>query len=80
MKTFTIYVPSLQRLTIVDGGYDSRYVIDAHSLRYLKMKGHHRLLGSFLVENAPKVVEADIDINEAFCNLLDHSLLSDVFS
>ncbi|RID67756.1 hypothetical protein BRARA_D02825 [Brassica rapa] len=73
--TFTIAVPSLQRLTIVDtfrGTCRGGYVINAPSLKYLNIKGvgllsfwlhrTHRTesYGFCLIENAPELVEAKI--------------------
>ncbi|CAN7023157.1 unnamed protein product, partial [Brassica rapa subsp. trilocularis] len=63
VKTFTIDVPSLQRLIMEednlverDGG---RYMIKAPSLKYLKMSG---FVGRevLLIENSPELVEAEI--------------------
>ncbi|XP_019100094.1 PREDICTED: F-box/FBD/LRR-repeat protein At3g26920-like [Camelina sativa] len=63
VETFTIAVPSLQRLTIIDYIYDSVCEINAPSLKYLKIEG--LLVGSdyCLTENVPGLVEADIAIN-----------------
>ncbi|CAN7063592.1 unnamed protein product, partial [Brassica rapa subsp. trilocularis] len=73
-ETFTIAVPSLQRLTIVDtfqGTANGGYVINAPSLKYLNIKGVGFewfrgliTLGEcyefFLIENATELVEAKI--------------------
>ncbi|AEE77242.1 F-box/RNI-like superfamily protein [Arabidopsis thaliana] len=62
VETFTIAVPSLQRLTIYDdndGEYCTGYVINAPSLKYLKIDGF-KALESCLIENAPELVEATI--------------------
>ncbi|KAG7632711.1 Leucine-rich repeat 2 [Arabidopsis suecica] len=62
METFTIAVPSLQRLTIFDAN-DAQsyggYVINAPSLKYLKIDGFNTPK-SCLIENAPELVEATI--------------------
>ncbi|XP_020881406.1 F-box/LRR-repeat protein At3g26922-like [Arabidopsis lyrata subsp. lyrata] len=62
VKTFTIAVPSLQRLTIYDDN-DAKhcrgYVINAPSLKYLKIDGF-KALESCLIENAPELVEAKV--------------------
>ena len=62
METFTIAVPSLQRLTIIDAndaqGYGG-YVINAPSLKYLKIDGFNTPK-SCIIENAPELVEATI--------------------
>ncbi|KAG7558884.1 F-box domain [Arabidopsis thaliana x Arabidopsis arenosa] len=63
LKTFTIAVPSLQRLTLMADNEceeNSVYVINAPSLKYLKIEG---ILedGSCLIENnTPELVEASI--------------------
>ncbi|CAA7022030.1 unnamed protein product [Microthlaspi erraticum] len=60
VKTFTIAVPSLQKLTIQSGyGDGADYVINAPSLKYLNIEACHHY-GSFLIENAPQLVEAEI--------------------
>ncbi|ESQ45514.1 hypothetical protein EUTSA_v10011064mg, partial [Eutrema salsugineum] len=62
VDTFTIAVPSLQRLTIEENNAVMReggYVINAPSLKYLNIKGFSGL-ECFLVENAPELVEAKI--------------------
>ncbi|XP_018463912.2 FBD-associated F-box protein At3g49020-like [Raphanus sativus] len=73
-ETFTIAVPSLQRLTIVDtflGKVSGGYVINAPSLKYLNIKGvgaewlggiisSGEDYGFFLIENATELVEAKI--------------------
>ncbi|XP_056863732.1 FBD-associated F-box protein At3g49020-like isoform X2 [Raphanus sativus] len=63
VETYTITVPSLQRLTIeedssqdMDGG---GYVINAPSLKYLNIEGLYRI-DFCLIENAPELVEAKI--------------------
>ncbi|XP_020881408.1 F-box/LRR-repeat protein At3g26922-like isoform X2 [Arabidopsis lyrata subsp. lyrata] len=62
METFTIAVPSLQRLTVVDAN-DAKghggYVINAPSLKYLKIYGF-KALEFCMIENAPELVEATI--------------------
>ncbi|KAF3582746.1 hypothetical protein DY000_02036110 [Brassica cretica] len=73
--TFTIAVPSLQRLAIVDtfrGTCRGGYAINAPSLKYLNIKGVGLLsfslfrtqrtesYGFCLIENAPELVEAKI--------------------
>ncbi|CAH8266861.1 unnamed protein product [Arabidopsis lyrata] len=59
VKTFTIAVPSLQRLTLTaeNDDEDSVYVINAPSLKYLKFDG---VLDdtTCLIENTPELVEA----------------------
>ncbi|ESQ45637.1 hypothetical protein EUTSA_v10010336mg [Eutrema salsugineum] len=62
VEIFTIAVPSVQRLTIVDefpGNGDEGYVINAPSLKYLNIKGLE-WVESCLIENAPELVEAKI--------------------
>ncbi|KAG7564969.1 Glutamyl-tRNA reductase N-terminal domain superfamily [Arabidopsis suecica] len=62
VKTFTIAVPSLQRLTIYDeylGGGMGGYVINAPCLKYLNIDGFD-WLEFCLIENAPELVEAEI--------------------
>ncbi|EOA26100.1 hypothetical protein CARUB_v10019522mg, partial [Capsella rubella] len=64
VKTFTVAVPSLQRLTINDRytGRDGRgYVINAPSLKYLNLEGICTR-EFFLIENAPELVEAKIGV------------------
>ncbi|XP_019085408.1 PREDICTED: putative F-box/FBD/LRR-repeat protein At4g13965 [Camelina sativa] len=57
METFTIAVPSLQRLTIYDYTSEhSGYVINAPSLKYLKIEG----LRSLVMENVTMLVEANL--------------------
>ncbi|CAH2064109.1 unnamed protein product [Thlaspi arvense] len=66
--TFTIEVPSLQRLTIyqrksssLEGKEKGGYVINAPSLRYLSIEGSgFDGLEFCLIENAPELVEARI--------------------
>lgn len=61
--TFTIDVPSLQRLTMAEDSPEERdgggYVINAPSLRYLDVSG---FVGRevFLIENLPELVEANV--------------------
>ncbi|KAG7558881.1 FBD domain [Arabidopsis thaliana x Arabidopsis arenosa] len=60
VKTFTIAVPSLQRLTLTaeNDDEDSVYVINAPSLKYLKFDGV--LDDTCLIENTPELVEASL--------------------
>ncbi|XP_048633737.1 FBD-associated F-box protein At3g49020 [Brassica napus] len=64
VETYTIAVPSLQRLTIEDDGsqdmYGGGYVINAPSLKYLSIKDLYGI-DFCLIENAPELVEADIN-------------------
>ncbi|KAG7560166.1 FBD domain [Arabidopsis thaliana x Arabidopsis arenosa] len=60
--TYTIVVPSLQRLTIYDDYYGEGvggYVINAPSLKYLNIDGFNGL-EFCLIEKAPELVEAKI--------------------
>ncbi|XP_010412647.1 PREDICTED: FBD-associated F-box protein At3g49020-like [Camelina sativa] len=62
VATFTIAVPSLQRLTLEDEHYANRvggYVINAPSLKYLNFNGFYGL-GFCLIQHAPELVEAKI--------------------
>lgn len=62
VKTFTISVPSLERLSIYNsngGQLDWGYVINAPSLKLLKIKGICSL-GFCLIENVTELVEASI--------------------
>ncbi|CAH8267946.1 unnamed protein product [Arabidopsis lyrata] len=62
VESFTIAVPSLQRLTIYDdycGEGVGGYVINTPSLKYLDLKGFN-VLDFCLIENAPELVEAEI--------------------
>ncbi|KAG7633758.1 F-box domain [Arabidopsis suecica] len=61
MVTFTIVVPSLQRLTIKDSGfgYGCCYVINAPSLKYLNIR-RFKYLNSCLIEKAPELEEAKV--------------------
>ncbi|EOA23999.1 hypothetical protein CARUB_v10017214mg [Capsella rubella] len=64
VATFTIAVPSLQRLTIEDlrseGGYgNGSYVINAPALKYLNIDGFNDI-ESCLIEKALELVEAKI--------------------
>ncbi|CAL9247105.1 unnamed protein product, partial [Arabidopsis halleri] len=62
VKTFTIAVPSLHRLTIEDlnpGRGKGGYVINAPCLKYLNINGFD-WLEFCLIENAPELVEAEI--------------------
>ncbi|CAL9248523.1 unnamed protein product [Arabidopsis halleri] len=79
IETFTIAVPSLQRLTIFDEndaqGYGG-YVINAPSLKYLKIDGFKALEFCF-IENAPELVEATIiDVSKIINEKLLESLTS----
>ncbi|KFK33282.1 hypothetical protein AALP_AA6G354700 [Arabis alpina] len=80
LKTFTIAVPSLQRLTLIDVNNDededddedddkdemsSIYLINAPCLKYLRIKGFNKL-GSILFENTPELVRANIDIKDEY--------------
>ncbi|KAG7563677.1 F-box-like domain superfamily [Arabidopsis suecica] len=60
VKTFTLAVPSLQRLTLTaeNDDEDSVYVINAPSLKYLKFDGV--LDDTCLIENTPELVEASL--------------------
>lgn len=75
VKTFTIAVPSLQRLTITDHTYESVYVIKAPSLKYLKIQGFGGV-GSCLIEHAPELVEANINIGDVISDDILGSLTS----
>ncbi|ESQ32789.1 hypothetical protein EUTSA_v10005660mg [Eutrema salsugineum] len=79
VKTFTIAVPSLQRLSIYNsngGQQDWGYVINATSLKYLKIKGICGL-GFCLIENVTELVEANItDVSDIFNENLVGSLTS----
>jgi len=61
METFTIAVPSLERLTIEDSGfgYGCCYVINAPSLKYLNIR-RFKYLNSCLIEKAPELAEAKV--------------------
>ncbi|CAL9248524.1 unnamed protein product [Arabidopsis halleri] len=62
VKTFTIAVPSLQRLTLIVE-YDEEFtvfVINAPSLKYLKIEGTLVDDGFCIIENTPELVEASI--------------------
>lgn len=62
VKTFTIAMPSLQKLTITsdcDDDVGSVYVINASSLKHLDISASGDL-GSCLIENAPELVKAHI--------------------
>ncbi|CAL9238661.1 unnamed protein product [Arabidopsis halleri] len=59
VKTFTIVVPSLQKLAIHNGsGGQQRwgYVINTPSLKYLKLEGS-KAFESFKIENVPELME-----------------------
>ncbi|KAF3567663.1 hypothetical protein DY000_02011000 [Brassica cretica] len=62
-QIFTIAVPSLRTLTIYDYNDEKDfvgYVINAPSLKYLNIHGF-KALNCCLIENAPELVEANID-------------------
>jgi len=62
VESYTIAVPSLQRLTIYDDYYGEGvggYVINAPSLKYLNIDGFNGL-EFCLIEKAPELVEAKI--------------------
>ncbi|CAL9247106.1 unnamed protein product [Arabidopsis halleri] len=62
VETFTIAVPSLQRLSLENDFYgesDGGYVINAPALKYLNIKGFHGL-EFCLIEKAPELVEAKV--------------------
>ncbi|CAA7056374.1 unnamed protein product [Microthlaspi erraticum] len=62
VKTFTIAVPSLQRLTVVDdfpGDGKGGYVINCPCLKYLSIKGFE-WIEFCRIENLPELVEAKI--------------------
>ncbi|XP_010502639.1 PREDICTED: F-box/FBD/LRR-repeat protein At3g26920-like isoform X2 [Camelina sativa] len=68
VNTFTIAVPSLQRLTLTseNDDEDSIYVINAPSLKYLEFQG---VLddNTFVIKNSPELVEASLrDIFDVF--------------
>ncbi|EOA26119.1 hypothetical protein CARUB_v10019545mg [Capsella rubella] len=70
VETLTVAVPSLQRLTIDDmytEGDKRGYVINAPSLKYLNLEG---ICTSefFLIENAPELVEAMINVVSEITN------------
>ncbi|KAG7558882.1 FBD domain [Arabidopsis thaliana x Arabidopsis arenosa] len=63
VNTFTIAVPSLQRLTLIVEYVDeefSVFVINAPSLKYLKIEGILVDDGFCIIENTPELVEASI--------------------
>ncbi|XP_010507328.1 PREDICTED: FBD-associated F-box protein At3g49020-like [Camelina sativa] len=80
VETFTVAVPSLQRLTINDSYPEEGkggYVINAPSLKYLNLKGIHRV-EFCLIENAVELVEAKISdvsyiTNENILETLTHT-------
>ncbi|CAL9247103.1 unnamed protein product, partial [Arabidopsis halleri] len=59
VQTFTIAVPSLQRLTIVHELGSGCCVINAPSLKYLNIRGFN-YLKSCLIEKAPELAEAKV--------------------
>ncbi|KAG7585517.1 F-box domain [Arabidopsis thaliana x Arabidopsis arenosa] len=62
LKTFTIQVPSLQRLTIHNGSGGQQpwgYVINTPSLKYLEIEGS-KAFESFLIEDVPELMEVNI--------------------
>ncbi|CAL9248525.1 unnamed protein product [Arabidopsis halleri] len=65
VKTFTIAVPSLQRLTLIDEIDDSVFEINAPSLKYLEIDGRYGGGRYCMIENASELVEAKIVIDEA---------------
>ncbi|KFK33613.1 hypothetical protein AALP_AA5G036700 [Arabis alpina] len=71
VESFTIAVPSLQRLTIYDdndGEESGGYVINAPSLKYLKIQGLFGGVEFCLIENAPEFVEANIGYDSKINN------------
>ncbi|XP_020881409.1 putative F-box/FBD/LRR-repeat protein At4g13965 [Arabidopsis lyrata subsp. lyrata] len=70
VNTFTIAVPSLQRLTTcTSNSVDPHegYVIDAPSLKYLKIIGTNHI-GFFLIKNEPELVEANLTVHYQIVN------------
>ncbi|AAG28234.1 putative FBD-associated F-box protein [Arabidopsis thaliana] len=67
VKTFTIAVPSLQRLAIHNGSGTPQhcgYTINTPSLKYLKLEGS-KAFESFMVENVSELIEVNItDVSE----------------
>jgi len=59
VMNFIIVAPSLKRLVIIDYREAGGYVINAPTLKYLKIKGLSHC-GFCLIENAPVLVEAKI--------------------
>lgn len=79
VETFTIAVPTLQRLTIKDyypGEGNGGYVINAPSLRYLNIDGFEDLQFC-LIENSTELVEAKI-INVS--NITNENILASLTS
>ncbi|KAL0897538.1 hypothetical protein Bca101_081499 [Brassica carinata] len=81
VKTYTIAVPSLQRLTIEED-YSSTdvggggYVINAPSLKYLNIKGLG-FIDFCLIDHAPELVEANIkDVSQ----IADENILASLTS
>ncbi|AEE77240.1 FBD / Leucine Rich Repeat domains containing protein [Arabidopsis thaliana] len=62
VKTFTIAVPSLQRLTVIVEYYEefSVFVVNTPSLKYLKIEGIIVDDRTCIIENTPELVEASI--------------------
>ncbi|XP_020881195.1 putative F-box/FBD/LRR-repeat protein At4g13965 [Arabidopsis lyrata subsp. lyrata] len=79
LKNFKIVVPSLQRLSIFSISRRQQhwgYVINAPSLKYLKVEGIYGL-DFCLIENTPKLVEANIiDVSDIINENLLESLTS----
>ncbi|CAA7042398.1 unnamed protein product [Microthlaspi erraticum] len=71
VKTFTIDVPSLQRLIIRDTG-EVVYVIKAPSLKYLEVVGKIAF-GSILIGNPPELEEAYLN---TYSKIYDYTLRS----
>ncbi|CAL9232309.1 unnamed protein product [Arabidopsis halleri] len=60
MVKFTVIVPSLRRLSLYIG-CNCEFVIDTPSLEYFKLVDRSNS-HSYLIENMPKLMEADIDV------------------
>ncbi|KAG7588556.1 F-box-like domain superfamily [Arabidopsis suecica] len=73
-KTFTIVVPSLQKLVIHNGSGRQQhwgYVINTPTLKYLKLE-ESKAFESFMIENVPELMEVNItDVSE----IIDEKLL-----
>lgn len=66
LKTFTVDVPSLQRLTLTSENESencfTEYVINAPSLKHLEINGVMEDDSACLIENMPELVEAHINV------------------
>ncbi|ESQ47211.1 hypothetical protein EUTSA_v10028023mg, partial [Eutrema salsugineum] len=76
VRRFIVIVPSLKRLTFLEGDYLDEIVVKTPSLKYLKLEYFNSKIPHCLIENMPKLREAYVDFNFPILERLIGSITS----